>query len=96
MAVGMLAKTTLTKTTCPTSMTYVQKTLTSVRQTSESSRWFPWTPKAPLRLTPTGWFAIRAKSWSRLSIVTLALLWVSDTTMIAYPLLCDLLSLHFS
>ena len=88
MAVGTLAKTTLTKTTCPTSTTYAQKTLTSVRQTSESSRWCPWTPRVPLRLTLTGWFATRAKSWSRLSTVTLASLWVSDTQIIAYPLIC--------
>lgn len=77
MDVEMLARMTLTKTMCLTSMTFVPRTLTSARQTSASSRWFLWTPKAPHRLTPTGLSAIRVKNSSRLSTVTLALLLVS-------------------
>lgn len=79
MDVEMLAKMTLTKTMCLTSMTFVRRTLTSVRQTSANSRWFPWTPKAPHRLIPTGLSAIRVKSLFRLSTVILALLLVSKT-----------------
>ena len=79
MAVEMLAKMTLTKTTCRTSMTCVPKTLALVRQTSASSRWCLWTRKAPPRLILTGSYAIRAKSSSRRWTVTLALLLVSKT-----------------
>lgn len=77
MDAEMPARMTLTKTMCLTSMTSVRRTLTSVRQTSASSRWFLWTPKVPHRLIPTGLCAIRVKSSSRLSTVTLALLLVS-------------------
>lgn len=80
MDVEMLARMTLTKTMCLTSMTFVRRTLTSVRQTSASSRWFPWTPKALHRLIPTGLSAIRVKSLFRLSTVIPALLLVSKTT----------------
>lgn len=76
MAVEMLAKMTLTKTMCLTYMTCVLRTLTSVKQTSASSRWFLWTLKAPLRLILTGLSAIKAKSWFRLLIAILALLLV--------------------
>lgn len=73
----MPAKMTLTKTMFLTSMMCVRRILTLVRQTSASSRWFLWTPKAHHRLILTGLSAIRAKSWFRLSTVILALLLVS-------------------
>lgn len=78
MAVVTYAKTILTKTMFWTSMMCVQRTLPSVKQTSADSKWFLWTPRAPPRLTPTGWSGIRARSWCRLSTVTLALLLVCN------------------
>lgn len=77
MVVATPAKTTSTRTTCPTSLTCVQRTLTSARRTSASSKWFLWTPKAHPRSTPTGWCVTRAKSWFRPLTATLALLLVS-------------------
>lgn len=76
MAVEMLAKMILIKTMCLTSMMCVLRTLTSVRQTSASFRWFLWIQKELHRLIPTGLSVIRAKSWFRLSTVILALLLV--------------------
>lgn len=76
MAVVMCAKTILTKTVFQISLTCARRTLPSVKQTSADSKWFLWTPRAPPRLTPTGWSGIRARSWCRLSTAILALLLV--------------------
>ena len=81
MVVEMLARMTLTKTMCLTSMMCVRRTLTSVKRTSASSRWFLLTPKEHHRLILIGLSATRAKSWFRLSIAILAL-----------PLVCKMYS----
>lgn len=94
MVVEMLAKMTLTKTTCLTSTTFVPRTLTLARQISASSRWFLWTPKAPRRLIPTGSSAIRAKSWFRLSTATLASLLVSKKNVVRLSMKCHPKSIH--
>lgn len=78
MAVVMCAKMILTKTMSWTSMMCARRTLPSVKQTSADSKWFLWTPRAPPRLTPTGWSGIRARSWCKLSTVILELLLVRN------------------
>lgn len=78
MDVVMCAKMILTKIMFWTSLMYARKTLPSVKPTSADSRWFLWTPRVPPRSTPTGLSGIRAKSWSRLSTATLALLSVCN------------------
>ena len=77
MGVVTLVKMTSTTTVSLTLTTCVLRTTPSARQTSGTSRWFTWTPRAPLRLTPTGSFAIKAKSWCRQPTPTLASLLVS-------------------
>lgn len=78
MVAVMHAEMILTKTVFWTSMTCALRTLPSVKQTSVDSKWFPWTPRAPPRLTPTGLSAIRARSWCRPSTAILALLSVRN------------------
>lgn len=92
MVVVISARMILTKTKCPTSTTCVLKILTLARQTSVNSRWFLWTPKAHRRLTLTGLFAIRAKSWFRQSTVIPALPLVSEVScgwLLTYPIILD-------
>lgn len=103
MVVVMSARMILTKTKCLTSMMCVLKMLTLVRQTSVNSRWFLWIPRAHRRLTLTGLFGIRAKSWFRQSTVILALLLVSEacngvlraSNYSQYLTLSKLVFLHF-
>ncbi|XP_053447927.1 thrombospondin-2 isoform X2 [Nycticebus coucang] len=67
-------KMTLTMTTSQTLMMCALKIMPSVRPTSGTSRWFPWIQRGPPRLTPTGSFVTRARSWFRRPTRTLALL----------------------
>lgn len=73
----MPAKMILTMTAFQTFWMCALRTTPSASQTSGSFRWCIWTPKERHKLIPTGWSDIKAKSWFRLPILTLVLLWVS-------------------
>jgi hypothetical protein len=79
-------KTTLTTTVSQTLMMCVLRTMPLVRLTSGTSRWYPWTPRVPHRLTPTGSFVTKARSWSRQQTQTLASLLVSLESQRTPPL----------